>query len=499
MNLKYFLLALLLFSQSSLTAQNAKIDSIDHFISKTLDGYGEIPGLAITIVKGDKAIFTKAYGMSDVQRQRPATSGTPYYIASVTKTFLGVLAGQLAHEGIFSLDDAITDFAPIKNFENQSVFEGVRLQDLLSHTTGIANVPLGWILTNSGEYDNEALVRLLKDETISRYNRKAYAYDNFGYHVFRIILQEEFGLDWKKLLQEKIFAPAGMRHSAASMSEADKKGWHLAQPYTALNDERTPRISQLIKDDKTMHAAGGVISSIEDMQRWLVLNMNRGRLGSRQVIPRDVITKAHSQIAATRGNPRRLFQDSGYGLGWNTGAYDGRTALYHTGGFEGYYALISFLPEEDLGVSILVNETHFGDNVGNLIVSYVYDLLLGKVTDSNAFAQKEAQVNQQVSRLQGAFAADRQRRKTREWKLSRELKAFSGTYYNEEMGQMKVVLIEGLPQVSMGVSKSIGSQSSEKDAIRVEFRDGRGEDILFVFDKKRAAATIYRNKVFYRR
>ncbi len=499
MNMKHFFLALLLCSQATLTAQQAKIDSIDHFISKTLAGYKEIPGLAITIVKDDRAVFTKTYGMADVQQQRPATASTPYYIASVTKTLVGVLAGQLAHEGLFSLNDPITRFAPIKNFEDQSIFKDVTLQDLLSHTSGIANVPLGWMLTNSGEYDDDDLVRLLREETISRYNRKAYAYDNFGYHVFRIILQEEFGLDWKKLLREKVFAPAAMRHSTANMSEVEKKSWHMAEAYTSLNDKRTPKLSQLIKNDQTMHAAGGIVSSIEDMQRWLILNMNQGRLDGRQVIPAEVIAQAHSQMAETRGNPRRLFQDSGYGLGWNTGTYDGRSAIYHTGGFEGYYALASFLPEEGLGISILVNETHFGDNVGNLIVSYAYDVLLDKVTEAKAYAQKKAQVTQQVNRLQQAFAADRQRRKSREWKHSKALDAFSGTYYNEEMAEMKVTLVEGRPQISMGVSKSMGSQSGEKDAIRVEFRDGRGEDILFVFGKKKAVAAIYRNRVFYRK
>lgn len=499
MNIKHFLLAFLLLSQYTLKAQNAKIDSIDQFILRTLEDYGEIPGMAIAVVKDDKAIFTKAYGLSDVQHQRPATPGTAYYIASVTKTFLGVLAGQLAHEGIFSLDDSITSFAPIKNFEDQSIFKGITLQNLLSHTSGITNIPLGWRLSNSGEYLDTELVRLLKDETISRYNGKAYAYDNFGYHVFRLILQHEFGLDWKKLLQEKIFDPLGMKRSTANMSGVDKNNWNLAQAYTGLNDGRTPRLTRLVKNDQTMHAAGGIVSSIEDMQKWLIMNMNQGRLEGKQAVHPDVITQAHSSIAVTRGDPRRLFQDSGYGLGWNTGEYNGRSAHYHTGGFEGYYALISFLPEEGLGVSILVNETHFGDNVGNLIVSYVYDLLLGKVADSEAYAQKKSLVNQQVNRLQRAFAADRQRRKNRKWKLSKELKAFSGTYYNDEMGLMKVSLVEGQSQISIGVSKSAGSQSSEKDAIRVEFRDGRGEDVFFVFGKKRATAAIYRNKVFYRK
>lgn len=108
MNMKHFFLALLLCSQATLMAQQAKIDSIDHFISKALAGYKEIPGLAITIVEDDRAVFTKTYGMADVQQQRPATASTPYYIASVTKTLVGVLAGQLAHEGLFSLDDPLS-------------------------------------------------------------------------------------------------------------------------------------------------------------------------------------------------------------------------------------------------------------------------------------------------------------------------------------------------------------------------------------------------------
>lgn len=499
MKIRNTLLAIFILIQLPLTAQKAALDSIDHFIQKQLNQFGEIPGLAITIAKGDKPIFTKTYGLSDADRKIQSNSKTPYYIASVTKTFSGVLAAQLDQEGLLDLEKPITQYAPVKDFEDKALFEGVTLKKLLSHTSGIANVPLGWRLTNSGEYNEDELVSLLEHETISRNNNGRYAYDNFGYHVFRLILSQEFGLDWKDLLKKKVFSPLGMIHSSANISDSKIKGWELAEPYTSLNDGRSPMLTSITKNDQTMHAAGGMISSIEDMQKWLLVNMNSGRLNGRQVLAEEVIDVSQSKIASTRGSSARLFQDSGYGLGWNSGTFKSIPAIYHTGGFDGYYALASFLPEKDLGIAIMVNETHFGDNIGNLIVSYAYELLLGSVSSSNEYVKNEAQVTQQVNRLQAAFAADRQRRKQRPWDLTKDLSVFSGEFFNKNYGLMKVKQVNGQPEVSIGISKSKGTQSNIKDALRVEFRDGRGEDILFIFGRKKPMAIVYREKVFYRK
>ncbi len=499
MNIRITLVALFIITHLSLKAQQAALDSIDHFIEKQLDKFSEIPGLAITIIKGNQPLFTKAYGLSNVDEKIQSTTKTPYYIASVTKTFSGILATKLDQEGIIDLEKSITEYAPIKDFKDKTLFEGVSLKELLSHTSGIANVSLGWRLTNSGEYDEEKLVSLLEKETISRNNNGRYAYDNFGYHVFRLILSQEFGLNWKELLKKKVLSPIGMLNTSANSSDSKINGWDSALPYTALNDNRSPKTTSMIKSDQTMHAAGGIISSIEDMQKWLLVNMNQGQLDGKQVIAQEVIDLSHNKIVSTRASAARLFQDSGYGLGWNSGTFKGIPAVYHTGGFDGYYALASFLPENNLGIAIMVNETHFGDNIGNLIVSYAYELLLGSISNSSEYAKNEAQVAQQVNRLQGAFAADRQRRSQRQWNLTRNIEIFSGEFYNDEYGLMKVEHINGHPEISIGVSKSKGTQSNIEDAIRVEFRDGRGEDILFIFDQKKPIAAVYRNKVFYKK
>lgn len=376
MKSNHLLLLFITLISCQLKAQSTT-QTIDSFIVKTMSQFKEVPSLAITIVKDDQPIFTKSYGYSDVEQKVKSTPSTAYYIASVTKTFVGLLAAQLEHEGVLDLDTPIVNYAPIKHFKDKTVFEGITLTELLTHTSGINNVFFTWRFASIGDYTKEDMIRILEEKTESLKNDKAFRYDNFGYNVFDLILSEEFGLNWKDLLKEKFFDPLQMTHTSAYLSEAEVNNWQIAKPYTSINDQGLPTLALTRKDDQTFQAAGGMVLSIDDMQQWLLLNMNEGTLHNRQVIPKEVMKKVHMGIAS-KDEKGTIFNDTGYGLGWTVANFGAHKAIYHFGGFDGYFSHVSLLPDEHIGISIVVNENHFGDNVANLIASFCYDLLLEK-------------------------------------------------------------------------------------------------------------------------
>jgi len=492
------LVFILLISHQLNYAQQAQIDSINNFIESTLQKFQEIPSLSITVIKNNQPFFTKTYGYANVERSSKANNETAYYIASTTKSYVGLLAAQLESEGALDLSRPITEYAPIKQFKNKDLFKGITITDLLSHTSGLENPMLSMQFSSIGDYTRTDLVKILEEETISLFNNKSYHYTNFGYNVFDLILYEEFRENWKDLLQERIFKPMKMQHTTAYLSVAEKQDWSLAQPYTAINDERLPTLASTRKNDATFQAAGGLVSSIEDAQKWLLINMNQGQLDGETYFKKEAIEKAQSKIAKVRGQ-RADFIDTHYGLGWNHARFGEHEVLHHSGGFDGYFSQISFMPNENMGIAIFSNESHFGDNIGKLIVSYVYQLLLGEISSAAEIEKEIAAVEKRVNALQNAFQRDRQKRATRKWKLSYPFQKYAGIYQHPHLGKFQVHVEKEEIRAQLGISKNIGTPARHQDAVRIEFRDGRGEDLQFIFYKEQAIAIIYGGHVFYRK
>ncbi len=492
----YFLLVIL--STTKTIGQNMHKQQIDSFITNAVHTFKEIPGLSITVVKNGEPFFTKSYGFSNIEKKAVSSPETSYYIASVTKSFVGLLAAKLDADGIIDIDKPVTHYKPISDFKDQSLFENVTIRDLLSHTSGIRNSLLTWKFASIGEYNDDAMVRLLENKTSSLYNNKRFRYDNFGYNVFDLILKKELGLSWKHLLYKEIFSPLGMNHTSAFMSEAQKKKWNLASPYTAINDEELPKEANTQKNDDTFQAAGGMIASIEDMQKFLLLNMNKGKLNNKIIFNEDIISASQAPIAKNKGR-KGLFTPEAYGLGWNIGLFRDKKVHYHFGGFDGYFSHLSFLPDEHIGIVVLTNESHFGDNVSNLIAGFIYDLLTNKITSTSDYTNKVEDVKKRVAQLQKDFREDRGFRAKRKWTLMHDFDQYSGVYTNKHIGNLIISLDhKGNLKAKLGISEAITSPSTADESVRVEFRDSRGIDILFISNEKGTMAAVYQGYVFLR-
>ncbi|SFZ92827.1 CubicO group peptidase, beta-lactamase class C family [Flaviramulus basaltis] len=498
MKTKQFFIVLVTILSVTLNAQNTKEETIDFFIEKTLSEFKEIPSIAISVVKDNKPYFIKTYGYTDSENKIKATTASPYYIASLTKSFVGLLAAQLEQEGLLDLNKPITEYTPIKNFKDNSVFKNVTITNLLSHTSGINNVIFTWRYASIGEYTTMDMIRVLEEKTSSLKNNKSYRYDNFGYNVFGLILSEEFGLNWKDLLQEKIFNPLQMVHTSSYLSKAEKNNWNIAKPYTSINEKRLPELALTQKDDQTFQSAGGIIMSIEDAQKWLLINMNNGELNGKQLLNKDVVLRTQSSISITK-NKGSIFNDNSYGLGWTRAKFGSHDALYHFGGFDGYFSHISFLPEDNIGIAVFTNESHFGDNVSNLIASFIYDLLLENIKNENEYQNKVNQVANKIKSIQQDFADDRLDRANRKWTLMHDFENYSGNYENKYVGTLHIETYKNTLKANIGISTAIATPSYKDDSIRVEFKNGQGSDILFVSNNKGTFAAVFGGNVYLKK
>lgn len=470
-------------------------DSLDPFVRGLVDE-GYVPGVAIAVVTRDGPAYLRGFGVRDVRTREPVTPQTGFYIASSTKSFTGTLAGILDQRGVISLDAPLSRYLPELRMNAPLSADSITLRSLLNHTSGMRNEPVVFRTAYSGVHDDAMLVRLLAQSTpIPR----AYSYDNLGYVVAALAMERATGRDWQDLLRDEVFQPLGMMHTTARVSEARAGEWPLASPHLTGPDS-VIRIT-LEKQDNTMHPAGGMFTTAEDLVRWLQAQLNAGRVDGRQVIPAAVIRAAHTPTAMHTDTFYRYVR-TGYGLGWQTADYEGERMIHHFGGFEGWHAHISFLPERGIGVAVLINDSSpIGGPASDVIATYAYDLLLGRPGVNARYAAERERMAANAAQMRQRIREDLQRRMARPPTPEARKPFFVGTYENEMMGVVDVRLRENRELwATLGNLSARLDPFTRPDALRVEFLPGSGQVVQFFFrDEQTPADSANINGMMFRR
>ena len=202
------------------------------------------------------------------------------------------------------------------------------------------------------------------------------------------------------------------------------------------------------KGDGSMHAAGGLVTTVSDVALWLRANLNEGRLGTERILDRRAVAEAH-RPHAEQDDTYMSFARTGYGLGWNTGSYDGDSFTHHFGGFSGFHAHISFMPDRDIGVAVLVN-MGAGSFAADLISRYAYDMLRGIPDLEARWGEELAATPARVEQMRSGIKTDRDRRAARPQELPYPLTSYTGAFENEELGRLELSLVNGALEARMG-------------------------------------------------
>ena len=414
---KIFVLLLLtvLLASTSVFAQRADrreadfTTDLDNYIRATFDKLPDIPGLAIVVIKDDKPVFIKAYGMADREAGRKADLDTMWYIASSTKAFTALAAAMFDSEGKIKFSDPFTRYTPGVKFKNE-IPDKVTVRDLLTHTSGLRNGILVNRLAYTGQVKPSEIDRVFAEATTfddAAFGK--YVYTNLGYNIYGLMLHYSLGKEWQDVLQQRVFDPIGLKHTTAYISRASKKKWSVAAPYIVDAAEGKMIRSVLEKTDENMQSAGGMYMSISDLGKWISLNMNDGKLGGKQVIPAQLIRNAHTGYTKSTRNEPPFSGDGEYGLGWQIGKYRDEKVIYHHGGYSGFRTHISFLPDKRIGVGVLINNDQLGGRVADLLATYAYDRWMNIPDTGTAFAgelQKTAQMYEKRKNDMHAAALD---------------------------------------------------------------------------------------------
>ena len=307
------------------------------------------PGCMVGVVRDGRLAHSQAFGLADVERNKPLDTHSVFDLASVSKQFTAFAILLLEKDGKLTLDDPIARYLP----ELEAGTKGVTLRHLLHHTGGLRDY-IG-ILYMGGRKDSDGAtshetVQLLARQT--RPNEKPgveYEYSNTGYFLLGVVVARVSGQSLARFAEERIFKPLGMKNTVVVDSYPDDRdvrarGYAKSEKGFVIHETGWEQVGD-----------GGVHSDVHDLALWDE-NFYTGKLGGRKLI-RESTTVG----VLNSGQP------IDYAAGLRVAKTRGLPTVSHSGSWVGYRSQILRFPDERLTAIVLCNR---GDaNTGALATS----------------------------------------------------------------------------------------------------------------------------------
>jgi putative pyoverdin transport system ATP-binding/permease protein len=337
-------------------AQTVDIDRViaelEPEIHRTLVA-GNIPSASIALVSGDQVVWTSAYGYSNLWARTPATPNTVYLIGSTFKAMSSAALLQLMEEGKFKLDDRVNDYLTDFKIQKEDPNNPVTFRHLMTHTSGLPGgfgaYPV-WgdtVPPSFNDYLSKALV-------IDKPTGSVIIYSNPAYTLIGYLVEKFSGMPYKKYIQEKIFTPLEMTHTAFEPTPLMDE--RISMPYTV--DEKTGSQVPAVRVKASVWPAGIVYGTVGNQANWLIANLNGGTFKGKRIVSEQtldqIFTRQHDKfkgrIEGIWGN-----ETAGFGLTWWTQVRDSDRYFAHSGSLAGYTAFLLGNRDRKLGFAILTN------------------------------------------------------------------------------------------------------------------------------------------------
>ena len=291
-----------------------------------LEHEGRFSG-SVLLAQGDHILLSRGYGLADRERGMANTPQTRYRLGSVTKQFTAMAVLLLESEGKLDVQDVFCRYLA----GCPPAWQEITIHQLLTHTSGIPNYVLlpGYGRTRATPALPRELIARFRDLPLEFKPGTQFGYSNSGYVLLGAIIEAVSGESYEVFLQEQLFAGLGMADSGYEHSQSG-----LAIGYADATSRAEPI------DMSIPFAAGGLYSTVEDLYLWDRGLMAGGLLENRMF----------TSYASTPS-----FGGAGYGYGWYIGEVVGRRWIGHTGKIEGFAALNSWFPDEQMVVIVLMN------------------------------------------------------------------------------------------------------------------------------------------------
>ena len=310
-------------------------DQIDEIIKNAINET-QLVGASVGVMRQNEVIFTRGYGYADLNKKAEATEHTVYRIGSITKQFTALAIMILVEQGKVNLNDIMLDYLP--NYPQRD--HKVTIDQLLNHTSGIksyTDIEKFWEISER-DLSRQEIVVLFSLEPVEFSPCENFQYNNSGYYLLGLIIENVSGMSYADFLKENVWQPLEMFDTHYLGKTKPIK--NLAIGYDHKDNEFVG--ARPLGMDNPF-SGGSLGSSILDLLKWqTALNENK-------LISRQSYNKMIEPGLLTEG------KHTTYGYGFFMSNLNGHRKIEHGGTINGFRAQLSTYPDDGLTVTVLCN------------------------------------------------------------------------------------------------------------------------------------------------
>src|SRR4030095_14871935 len=306
------------------------------------------PGAQLAISRNGSVIFSKAWGMADLEHNVSLTTGSVTEAGSVSKQFTAAAILLLEQRGKFSLDNDVKKYVP----DLPDYGYKISLRHMMQHKSGIkdwgAIVSIaGWPRSTKTYNNDDALYVISNQKTLNHKPGDEYLYSNSNYKLFAIIVQRVSGMSLADFTRKNIFEPAGMKHTQW------RDNFKKIVPDRAIAYSKSGAAYQTNMPNEYVYGNGGVLTTAEDLLLWNNYYLNE-KLGTPPLLAKQLST-----------SPLNSGIMHSYAAGLFVGSFRGWKFITHDGATASYRANLVAYPELGLSIAWLSNTSEFDSDTLN--------------------------------------------------------------------------------------------------------------------------------------
>lgn len=314
----------------------------------------EAVGLSVAVVKNGELVYSKAFGLKDIEKNIPLKENDIFRIASISKSFSATAIMQLVDAGKISLNDDFSSLVGFKVSNPKFPNTVITLKMVMSHTSSIND--------SEGYFNLDAINPKKNVNWAKCYNDyepgKGYRYCNLNYNMLGAVIEKLSGERFDQYIKHHILDKLGL-YGGYCVDSLDARRFATLYEYDAVSKKfsaaatayaaRSEEIRNYVLGYSTpvFSPTGGMKISAADLAKYMRMHMYFGKYkGGR------IMSKKSAKLMQTK-----VSDQEGYGLAILTTAdmIPGKVMKGHTGSAYGLYSAMFFQPEEKFGIVTITN------------------------------------------------------------------------------------------------------------------------------------------------
>lgn len=350
------------FFSSSTDANEVELDQIFTPIIEEMMAEHNVQGFVFSVVSKDDVLFKKTFGIKNMFTREAEDGESLFHMASVTKTLVGTALMQLHEQGRLDVDKPVVDVVPYFILVDNR-YKDLTIRQFASHISGMPDFDSDpWHNPQYGEGALERFVRnFISHKFLTHEPETTFQYCNTGYELLGDVIAKAGGISFEDYVLQNILIPTGMINSTLLIQEADMSKLNsLHRP-----DGEGLKVSDIYPYNRMHGPSSTLISNIDDMSRWVMLNLNGGTLDGNRILKKETLD-AMWQPA--------LGKFDQVGFSWQRRMQSGYQTIFH-GGNDGFKSYIIMIPDLDIGFVMMSNTStqpyhEFAQDIAEKLIDY---------------------------------------------------------------------------------------------------------------------------------